>query len=290
MSVEVFHKHDSLLAEGPVWNRARSSLMWVDILRSELWEKNLDGETSIWHLGFVATAIFECNHTREAVWLVTSQGVGQFNFLTTSFELIYPVSIPDNMRTNDAGLLHDGTLVFGTMENEPSGAAGELMALSKESGMQKIAEGIGIPNAFVAKKESIFIADSLRQRLFNIPVSVLLANKINFNDEHHFFFKTGDGQAPDGGCLDETGLMWNAIWGGGKVVNYDNKGDVKETIHLPVRQPSSCCFGGKDNRLMFITSASEGLTKKELEEYPLSGSIFVRNMDLAGINMPYARL
>jgi sugar lactone lactonase YvrE len=44
---------------------------------------------------------------------------------------------------------------------------------------------------------------------------------------------------------------------------------------LPVARITSCTFGGKDLRDMYVTSASLGLTDAQQKEQPLAGSVFV---------------
>ncbi|MEX2232945.1 MAG: SMP-30/gluconolactonase/LRE family protein [Cyclobacteriaceae bacterium] len=50
----------------------------------------------------------------------------------------------------------------------------------------------------------------------------------------------------------------------------------KHTTTVKVAAPhvTSCCFGGKDLQTLYITTAREGLTPEELQEFPLSGSLF----------------
>jgi len=48
---------------------------------------------------------------------------------------------------------------------------------------------------------------------------------------------------------------------------------------MPVVRPTNCKFDS-DNSMLWVTSASEGLTKKELEKYPQSGNTMVYKLKI----------
>ncbi len=82
--------------------------------------------------------------------------------------------------------------------------------------------------------------------------------------------------------VDEKGNIWIALWGLGKVVCYSPEGKEIQEISLPVPQPSSCCFGGIENDILFITTAREGLTSAEIQKYPHSGKVFCIKLSVRG--------
>ena len=42
--------------------------------------------------------------------------------------------------------------------------------------------------------------------------------------------------------MDAEGYLWNAQWGGSRIVRYSPDGQVDQVIELPVSQPTSCCL------------------------------------------------
>ena len=48
------------------------------------------------------------------------------------------------------------------------------------------------------------------------------------------------------------------------------------------RRVTCPCFGGKDLRTLYLTTAREDMTPDELEQYPLSGSVFAIEVDVPG--------
>ena len=89
---------------------------------------------------------------------------------------------------------------------------------------------------------------------------------------------------PDGGSMDEEGCLWSARWGGGRLVRFTPEGKVDREIELPAKQPSSCAFGGADRKTLYMTTARQG--QDDLPADALDGSLFVTQVDVAGLPMP----
>jgi len=60
---------------------------------------------------------------------------------------------------------------------------------------------------------------------------------------------------PDGAQVDAAGFIWMALSGAGRVIRVDpSTGKVDVVVHLPVKCPTSCTFGGEDLDTLFITT------------------------------------
>lgn len=46
------------------------------------------------------------------------------------------------------------------------------------------------------------------------------------------------------GGMDNDGDLWVAIWGGGRVHRYSPDGELREALHVPAEQTTSCAFAG----------------------------------------------
>jgi sugar lactone lactonase YvrE len=57
---------------------------------------------------------------------------------------------------------------------------------------------------------------------------------------------------PDGATVDADGLVWMALYTGGKLVAYRPDGKVERIIEMPVSQPASVMFGGPNLDLLFV--------------------------------------
>ena len=91
---------------------------------------------------------------------------------------------------------------------------------------------------------------------------------------------------PDGLTVDAEGGVWVALNQGGKIHRYSPDGELTEVIDLPVRQVTSCTFGGPGLDRLYITTSREGLPDTA---EPAAGSIFVADPGVRGLPVvPFA--
>ena len=60
---------------------------------------------------------------------------------------------------------------------------------------------------------------------------------------------------PDGLAVDSEGTIWVALYGGGCVARYTPEGKLDRRIDVPARDVTSLCFGGPDQRDLYIVTA-----------------------------------
>jgi hypothetical protein len=73
---------------------------------------------------------------------------------------------------------------------------------------------------------------------------------------------------------DDEGGIWVALFGGGEVRRFNAAGELTHIVSLPVKQVTSCCFGGKEMSELFITTAQYAMSPESLSREPLAGSLF----------------
>src|SRR5690606_17849238 len=89
---------------------------------------------------------------------------------------------------------------------------------------------------------------------------------------------------PDGMAIDENDLLWVAHYGGSGVYHWDPiKGKLLGRIDVPAPHVTSCAFGGESLNELYITTARDGMTAEDKDEYPLSGSVFVAKTNTKGM-------
>ncbi len=89
---------------------------------------------------------------------------------------------------------------------------------------------------------------------------------------------------PDGMCIDEEGMLWVAIWGGACVHRYNPiDGKLIGIAKVDALNVTSCALGGKDMDQLFITTARAELSEEQLQQYPLSGSLFIVETKIKGV-------
>ncbi|KAK3732820.1 hypothetical protein QZH41_017719 [Actinostola sp. cb2023] len=93
---------------------------------------------------------------------------------------------------------------------------------------------------------------------------------------------------PDGMTIDVDGMLWIAMYNGGKVVRYDpSNGKVLQTVTLPATKTTSVCWAGPNYDELLVTSAC--LSPEEKKSQPLAGSVFkIKNLGTSGLPLtPY---
>jgi L-arabinonolactonase len=89
------------------------------------------------------------------------------------------------------------------------------------------------------------------------------------------FASTTRGSVPDGSIVDAEGCLWNAQWGGGRVVRYSPEGRLQGQLDLQVSQPTCVCLGGKHMDTLFVSTARIDLSAEQLAAQPQAGNVFV---------------
>ena len=69
-------------------------------------------------------------------------------------------------------------------------------------------------------------------------------------------------------------------------MRYDPEGRVDRVIELPVRQPTSCIFGGEDLDILYVTTARFEQSARELESQPLAGALLALDVGVGGLPEP----
>ncbi|MDQ3874976.1 MAG: SMP-30/gluconolactonase/LRE family protein, partial [Actinomycetota bacterium] len=91
---------------------------------------------------------------------------------------------------------------------------------------------------------------------------------------------------PDGLTVDAEGGVWSVHNGAGRVVRYAPDGEITHEVELPLPQPTSCIFGGRELDVLYVTTSRQNMTRDQLERYPLSGSVFAVRPGLTGLPEP----
>lgn len=275
------------LGEGPQWQAQSARLYWCDILGKRLhW---LEPTTQA-HSSFALERMTSCAAPVEdgRLLLVSENQLTLFDpkrqkqTALMAFEADNPVT-----RSNDARVDRHGSLWLSTMGKNAEPGAGSLYRLHRGK-LHTLCSGLTIPNAicFSPKGDTAYFTDTPTGRVLRWALDAEgfpTGKPTLFTD-----FSEHEGN-PDGAVIDEEGYMWLALWGAGKVVRLDARGQITREITLPVSQPSCPAFGGPTLDTLYITTAREGLSEKALMEAPLSGSLFEVRVDVAGLAEPPLR-
>jgi len=260
--------------EGPVWDSFEQKLYWVDLLKGIYFKAYISSneveEFSIGQsLGFLAL-----RENKKGLVMGVRDGFGFYNEDEKEFNLIEPSPEQHNseVRFNDGAVDPKGRFFGGTMEWNGAKNKGKLFRLNTDHSWDQLDINFDIPNGmgWNPERDTFYLVDSNHHAIYAYAYdedSGDLSNK-----RIHIQFK--ENEIPDGMCIDSEGGFWIAMWKGSKVIHFDKNGNKMEEIVMPVLHPTSCCFGGKDMKSLFITTSKKALSNKQLEQYPLAGRLF----------------
>lgn len=282
-------KVKNLLGECILWDELSQQLWWTDILGARLYRYHFHDEKledfalpeRLGSFGFVR------NDPR--LICAFASGFALYEPKTAQIEWLYrPEAGFSGTRFNDGRCDRQGRFWAGTMveaatakDAEQRNVQGALYwVAAKDQG--KALEHIRISNSLCWSPDSgtVYFADSPTREICAFDFDTASASFTN----KRVFAITPDGSVPDGSIIDAEAHLWNAHWGGGKVVRYSPQGLPVSVMELPVTQPTCVCLGGPDMNLLFVTTALTGLSDAQLKAQPEAGNVFVFKTTCKGLH------
>lgn len=288
---EVVHDARMLVGESAIWHEVESALYWVDIEGLTVNRLHAaSGKFSSWKMGSNPSALaiddnnFLVVATRERLLrLNTTDGAE-----TPIADAPYDTS---KVRFNDGRVDPAGRFWIGTMYEPRDQPAAEMYVLARDNLRCAWRGGMTNSNglAWSLDGRTMFHADTTSHRIDCYDFDVATGEHSNRRTILTFpTDKTAPdyGGRPDGATIDSEGMYWVAMFEGGRVLRISPTGEILREIKLPVRCPTSVCFGGPDLRTLYITSASQGRSNEEIAQYPHTGKVLSVRLDVAGREEP----
>jgi len=273
----------NILGEGPLWSGEEQALYWVDIIGESIQKYDTDtGKIK----SFPQNEQISVIGFREQGGFIAAGKYGM-KFWSPEENVLNPICNPEKdrkeSRFNDGKVDRMGRFWAGTMTS--SGAESALYRLDHDLSLHIMESGVTISNGigWSPDNQTMYFADTLHYVIYAYDFDLesgLIANR------RAFITVDPDGGVPDGLTVDSEGFVWCAFWGGAKITRFDPQGKVERVIPLPVTQPTSCCFGGKNLTELYITSAWDGLSNVERGSQPWAGDIFMVPTDVKGVPEP----
>lgn len=279
---ELFIDCKCFLGEGPFWHPERKELFWFDINVGHLYRANSAGEI-LGRIEFGEPASAAALIDRNEILVATATGILKLDIESAAKKKIADLEADNpHTRSNDARVSPSGDWWIGTMRNGSSDEHGALYRY-REGQFTKLIDPVDIPNAtcFSPDGSIAYFADTMTRKILKVALDK--DTGLPAGDWEVFVDNTGATGAPDGAVVDSEGYLWNAEFNGGRVVRYSPDGEVDRVIELPCPRVTCPAFGGDDLKTLYITTAREGASPEELEKYPLAGSMFSIEVDVAGL-------
>lgn len=226
---------------------------------------------------------FALTASRERLLLGLATGLA---FLDLNTGLLAPVcDIAPGTRPSDGRCDRQGRFVFGVFNqaNDPKHPIGGFYRLNHDLSLERLPLGdVAIANSicFSPDGRTMYYCDSATREIRCCdydPASGAVSNLRLFADADA---APGD---PDGSAIDAEGCLWNTRWGAGQVVRFAPDGRVDRVLAVPALQPTCPAFGGAGLDVLYVTSATVGLSDAQLAASPGSGGVFAQKLDVRGL-------
>lgn len=280
----------NLVGESPIWDAEHQRLFWTDINGMSVHRLDMQtGRVDQWNFEAPVSALAL---TSNPGWLLVAAGVHLllWNVETderVTFLQVEPAELGN--RLNEGAADPDGNFWVGTMRNnvahngsgidldwdQPQNRSGSLYRVAPDGAVIRHASGLAIPNTMVwsPDRSTMYTGDSIDNVLYayDYHQGSVSARKVFTSGFHR--------GVPDGSAMDEVGFLWNCRYFGSCLVRFDPMGNVDRVVEMPVKNITSCAFGGKDLRTLFITTASVSSDS----DGPLAGAVFAFEPGVRGL-------
>jgi len=243
LRAELLLESDDRLGECPLWDGR--ALWWVDIHAPAI--KRYDGKLEVFPMPEPVGSIA----FRKDSGLLAALQSGLFIVQPGGApRLLSKKENPDH-RFNDGRCDRAGRFFWvGTLKDPEFTPTGSLFSFDgKTLGVKR--QGIQVPNSVCWSPDgrTMYFADSPRHKIWAFdydPDAGEISGERVFAAPHPGF--------PDGSCVDADGCLWNAEYGGARVVRYTPQGKVDRIVEVPAKNPTCCCFGGRALDTLHITT------------------------------------
>lgn len=280
MSVDLALRINAEVGEGPLWDSDAQELIFIDVTQGEIHrfspvKKRVYSLNIGIHIG--AVGLMDDKRYIAAV----RDGFATINNSTGEISYVERVLDDEGIRFNDGKCDPFGNFIAGTMRYEPAMGTAQLYSLDSSGHVKSLLSGVGLSNGLCwdANGEKLFYIDTSTRQValfhYDQELGIVGERKVIYE------FAQGSG-SPDGMTIDLDGNLWVALWGGSRVAKISPKGKLISELPLPVSQPTSVIFGGRNFERLFITSARYKLSEETLNNEPLAGSLFVADVGVSG--------
>jgi len=289
MNSELVFDARNSVGESPVWLAAEQALYWVDIPARQLYRwQAASGHVDQW----TAPQMIGCIAPRHGGGWLCAMESGLFQMhardgLLEGAELATVKHARPGMRFNDGRCDRQGRLRAGTMLMDMAAAlaVGVLYGYERSGELKPIVSDLIVPNglAFSPDGRTMYLSDSHPQVqkiwAFDYDTETgMPSGRRLFVDMNPLPGR------PDGAAVDEDGCYWICGNDAGMIHRFTPAGKLDRSLHVPVKKPAMCAFGGPGLDTLYVTSIRPG--NIDLSDQPLAGGLFALRPGVRGLAEP----
>ncbi len=253
--IEVVANTNDKCGEAPTWDAANSRLLWVDCDSNLVHALNPDTREPTVISRCLSVSGIAAN--KDGSWIFAGRKGLHLWRNQDEYRTILTAHDGEDLCLNDIladprGRIYAGTLYWanGSMTRH-----GKLYLIAPDGAAQVVDDGIELSNGLGLSPDNrtLYYADTSTRKIYAYDVhpanGKLSARRV-------FVQLPDDEGLPDGLTVDAAGFVWSAQWYGSQIVRYDPDGKVERRIRMPVKQITSCQFGGPDLSDLYVTTAA----------------------------------
>jgi sugar lactone lactonase YvrE len=282
LNANLEYQTEAHLGEGPVWDEINQKLWWVDILSCTLnCYDPASKENKSFDVGeHIGAAVLR---KQGGLLLALKSGLAFFDVKSETIKRIdNSFTLGEGSRCNDGKCDPSGRFWLGTLDYDLEEGSGNLFCMNWDLKVDQKLDQLTIPNgmAWNSRGDTFYFIDTIARKLYSFRYQKETGE---ISDRSVIYDFDEDLGYPDGMTIDTHDKLWIALYAGRKVIQINpKKGHIEFEIRVPVPKPTSCTFGGKDLRTLFITTCREYMDESQIEKAPLSGSLFSIDLPFSG--------
>jgi sugar lactone lactonase YvrE len=272
--------------EGAVWHASHAAVYWNDINRFLIHRFTpADRFVRTWFFDEPVTALTLTDRPEVLAVVLGSSVILWEPETDVRHDPIFRLEGWPKVRLNDARVDPRGALWIGSMRNNVNadgsggvagGQDGALFRLHPDGKVTIWRKEIGIANtlAWSPDRRRFYFGDTLANvvRVYDYDEATgAIANERPFLEG----FARG---LPDGSTVDSQGYLWNCRFLGGCIVRVAPDGTIDRIVEMPVKNITTCTFGGPDRKTLYVTTAKIEAPAGDR----LAGGLYAVVTDIAG--------
>jgi sugar lactone lactonase YvrE len=271
-----------VLGEGARWDARRDELLRVDILDGRVYRDRVDDDGRL-----IPVRTYQVPGTVGAItpvdgddgWLLASNR----SFLHLSADgALRPLAevAPEGTRMNDAACDPQGRFWAGTKAQDNHAGGGALYRLERDGRIDVMLDGLTISNGLGWSPDgaTMYLADTIPRVIHAFSFD---GERGTISDARVLVTVT-EGAGPDGLTVDAAGDLWVAIFGAGRIQRYSPDGVLREVLHVPAAETTSCAFAGRGLSRLYVTTATEDWSDEQRRAEPTAGLTYRFETDATG--------
>ncbi|MGI4814867.1 MAG: SMP-30/gluconolactonase/LRE family protein [Janthinobacterium lividum] len=283
MKAELLIDARNTLGESVNWHAAEGVLYWTDVKGARLWRFDpRTGARESWDMPDKLATFALCS-TPGVVLVGLAESLAFFELASSRLTPLHSIELGLTTRVNDGRCDRRGCFVFGTQDDSddprPMAAFYRLNVDLSLERLPLLRPAISNSISFSPDGRTMYYCDSPNRVIRCCDYSA--AGAIS-NDRVFVRLTDADG-VPDGSTVDAEGGLWNAQFGGARVLRYAPDGLESQRIDVPTRQPTCVSLGGAALDTLFITSSREGMSSAALRNDPTAGGVYATQVSVRGL-------